>query len=151
MRDWDRAAYSRRHWFWSVNLVAVLAALSPFAVGAFWRYLQVLPFYLVASLFIAWVFVALPLAHAMRRPASYLRAALWVAGLTAAIALVGFVLARVMANGQVGAGALMQLDDGRLTAYGWRKVLERNGMFIGFGMTIALITRAIIGPGRSPS
>ena len=84
----------------------------------------------------------------MRKPASYARAACWGAGIGAAIALSGFALARLFANVQIGVGAYMQMQNGVLTPYGWERAVQRNMVFVAFCIGIALMVRAIIGPGR---
>ncbi len=154
-------AYSRKQWFFAVNLIALLGA-SGFILPAFLSSvaaaLSLLPAVLVVALLISWIFLAAPLAYAMRKPASWLRAALWGGGTAAGLALLGFVIAQMRRwraqadpsyNYRLGGGDYVRDIDGVLTPYGWWVVVENNTLFVLYGLGIALIVRAILGPGGS--
>ena len=163
MNDRPPNAYTTKQWFWAVNLVAVLAAstfLIPSEIGERPRTAVLFPYALVIALIIAWVFVAPALAYAMRKPASWLRAAAWGGCVAAGIALVGFALATVQRlkaqadptfDYTIGGGNYVRDVDGVLTPYGWWVVVQTNSLFIVLGVCIALVVRAVIGPGRTPS
>ena len=145
-------AYTTKQWFWAVNLIAVfgiLGVLLPSFLASPRQAFDIFPFALVVGALIAWILIAPPLAYAMRKPATYLRAARWGAGAAVGIAFIGFLLARVMANGQLGGGEYMQMQNGELTPYGWQKVIESNALFVALGLCVSFLVRAVIGPGRT--
>lgn len=95
----------------------------------------------------------------MRRPITWLAAVGWgatIAGLIAAlgIALVGFANWQRQQNAypqeRISGGNSARSVDGDLTLYGWWGVAQGVALFILAGIIIALIVRAIVGPGRRP-
>ncbi|MGJ8609620.1 MAG: hypothetical protein ACSHWY_00905 [Octadecabacter sp.] len=93
----------------------------------------------------------------MNRPISWARAALWGATISAIIALVSIAIGRYRGwrqsqddtfHSQMGGGDFIRSVDGILTAYGWQQLAQNSAMFIGLGVAIALVLRALIGPGR---
>lgn len=93
----------------------------------------------------------------MQRPITWLAAVGWgatIAGLIAAlgIALVGFANWQRQQNAypqeRISGGNSARSVDGDLTLYGWWGVAQGVALFILAGIIIALIVRAIVGPGR---
>lgn len=152
--DWGNAAYTRKQWIWAVNLCALLAASGFVVPNLFFNppvALEILPLTLVVTFLISWGFIAWPLRLAMKNTASYWRVLKCASILAAGIALVGFGIKHAfLRNGQIGSGEFLQMKDGVLTPYGWTRVAHRNLLFIAYGVGIASIIRAIIGPGRTP-
>ena len=153
-------AYSSKQWFWAVNLIAVLGTIGFFTPVIFTsptRVASILPFAFIVSFIISWLLIAPLLKVAMRKPASWLRSAIWGTASAMLVASVGFVLAEIRrfnalsSDGekyQLGGGEYVREINGVVTSYGWQAIIQSNVTFILLGLVIALIIRAIIGPGR---
>lgn len=158
------APYTRSQWVQSVNISAVLgwmifAAPMVGAVGP-----VILPwvafFGLPIAFVLCWVFAAPLLSIAMRRPVSWLGAARWGATISGVMASVVILHGRVRGyqksqnphlHSQLGGGDYIREIDGILTPYGWQVLAQNTVIFVCFGIFIALIVRAIIGPGTTSS
>ncbi len=167
-------AYSRKQWVLAVNLAAVVGwaafQLSNLLEGGPASLLRngsqviaMLPLTAVIGLPIAlgacWLIAAPILRRLMRRPITWPRAALWGLIVPAAMAAVGVLIWRLCGlwahfspgYSQAGGGAQIIEIDGILTPYGWWATLRGNLIFVAAGFCVALIVRAIIGPGAAPA
>lgn len=103
-------------------------------------------------------FVAAPiLKRVMRKNITWLRAVTWGATIGFCVALVSTIIGRLRgfslwlnpdAFTQLGGGDKVREIDGILTTYGWLMVTHNAALFIAASVFIALLVRAIIGPGR---
>lgn len=159
-----RPAYTRSEFVLAVNIAAVLGWLAcavPMCILSGWGAVSILPYVAVIGLPIAflscWLIAAPILRIVMNRPISWARAALWGATISAIIALVSIAIGRYRGwrqsqddtfHSQMGGGDFIRSVDGILTAYGWQQLAQNSAMFIGLGVAIALVLRALIGPGR---
>lgn len=154
-------AYSRKQWFWAVNLSAALGAIGFLVPSALQQPISALvafPYALIVALVVAWVFVAPLMALAMRKPRSWTDAVRWGGGTAAAIAIAGFVIAHIgrlraqsdpTFHSRLGGGDYVREIDGVLTPYGWLIVVQNNVLFVMLGIAIALVLRAVFGGGAT--
>ena len=163
MNEHSQHAYSRKQWFWAVNLIALFGSLGVLlpVVALSRNFLQVLaifPYAIVVALMVSCMFVAVPLAVAMRQPASWARAAFWGGAVATAIGAVFFSIGHVRRlrarsddsiNYQLGGGDFVRDIDGVLTPYGWQVIVQTYMLFIGLGIFVALVMRLLLGPGKS--
>jgi hypothetical protein len=163
------ASYSRRQWTRAVNLSAVLGWLcvavsitvgmsSGELLGFFglmiWAAVIGLPIAFAAS----WLILAPILKRVMHSSVTWLGAAFWGGVPTFLIVLASVVIGRFRSWMQpvnpnsfshMGSGDKLREVDGILTAYGWWILAQTTAMFVLAGVVIALIVRAIIGPGNT--
>lgn len=108
---------------------------------------------------VSWLIAAPILKRMMRSPITWLRAASSGAFVAFIIALVSIVMGRLRgwmqsmnpdSFSQRGGGDRIQEVDGILTTYGWLVLGQRTAVFVLAGAFIAILIRAIIGPGRKP-
>ena len=108
------------------------------------------------ALLACWLIAAPILRRLMRRSISWLSAVIWGAIIAATVEVLGVALSRL--NGlrlyfddsfysQIGHGDKTQSIDGILTPHGWLIQAQNSAAFVAFGIVIALIVRAIVGPG----
>lgn len=153
--------YTRHDWVRAVNLSALLAwaALAgPFiVVGGVPFLIWAMALALPVAYLTCWTIGAPILAYAMRRPIGRRRAALWGAVVSASIAAPVIVIGRYWGwpasmdpsiRSQLGGGDFIRSLNGILTPYGRQVLAQNTAMFILLGVAVALIVRAVIGPGR---
>jgi hypothetical protein len=123
----------------AVNLLFAALFGIPIALLACW---------LIAAPFLWWM---------MARPVDWWRAVRWGVLTSVTMAVAGFLWARFQgwqANNNpnfhytFGGGKYVQDVDGVLTPYGWLVETVESLHFVGIAFVIALLVRAIIGPGR---
>lgn len=155
----ESSPYTRRQWVRAVNLSAVLGwlAVTGPSLG------PKLPFLIYAAIFglpiaflVSWVITAPILKRVMRRSVSWSRAIVWGGALSLFFAAVSIAVGRYFgwresvdpnSWSQIGGGAYIREIDGILTPYGWWRLALSTEIFVCSGIVIALILRAIIGPG----
>ncbi len=158
-------AYSHRDWVRAVNLSGVLGWLFVSAPitwgtsgGSLLNFLGLMVWAAAIGLPIAfgasWVISAPILKRIMRKKITWIGAAVWGGLVTFLIALVSIAIGRLYglmgsASFQLGGGDKIREVDGILTAYGWLMLGQRTAVFVAVGVMIALLVRAVIGPGRS--
>jgi hypothetical protein len=160
----QNSPYSARDLKRAVNISAVLGWLVVSAPFLFGLGLGAFPFVAVIGLPIAfgvcWMTGAPILSRAMRKPVTWMRAAIYGAGISFAIAALSIVIARLIgfsqslnenSSSQVGGGDYIQSIDGILTPYGWYLTGQSTLLFMCVGIVIALIMRKVIGGGTVTS
>ncbi|WP_422372310.1 hypothetical protein [Hoeflea sp.] len=157
-------AYTQKKLYWAVNLSAFLGWL---IVVAYLTYPQSDPgiwlmsaiIGLPVSYLVSWSVVAPTLRKIMRHPISWARAAYSGAKVSLLIATMAILIGRFLGwlesispniSSQVGGGDRIRSIDGILTPYGWLMLAQSTVLFILGGVAIALILRAVIGPGEAP-
>ncbi|WP_439111517.1 hypothetical protein [Lentibacter sp.] len=162
-------AYSHRDWVRAVNLSGVLGWLFVSAPitwgisnGSLLNFLGLMVWAAAIGLPIAfgasWLVSAPILKRVMHNKITWARAAVWGGAITFLIALFSTVIGRLYglmqsmnpnSSSQLGGGDKIREVDGILTAYGWLMLGQRTAVFVAAGVLIALLVRAVIGPGRS--
>ena len=152
--------YTHMQWFWAVNASAVagwLIIAGPVIVMGTEMLILAAIIGLPIAFVISWAIVAPTLAYVMRNPISWVRAMLWGGVIAFMIALLGIAIDRYLgwkqslnpdAWSQIGGGQFITEIDGILTPYGWWIRLQATAIFVCFGVAIAMLLRALIGPGR---
>jgi hypothetical protein len=102
----------------------------------------------------SWVISAPILKRLMQKKITWVGAAVWGGLITFLIALVSIIIGRLyglmrIPSFQLGGGDKIREVDGILTANGWLMLGQRTAGFVAVGVLIALLVRAVIGPGRS--
>jgi ABC-type Fe3+ transport system permease subunit len=171
----QQPAYSRRQFVLAVNLAALLgwaAATAP-VLYSYWQTRTDLPGIVSNTVKLAlltavlgipialaatWLVAAPVLRRIMKAPISWRRAVLWGIIIPAVMAASGVLLGRILGLfqnldpnswSQDGGGDYIQEVDGILTPYGWLVTGESSLIFVLEGFVIALIVRAVVGPGRT--
>lgn len=107
-----------------------------------------------------WLIGAPILKRVMRRPVTWLGAAIWGGTIAMIIAVVSIAIGRHQGwrqsqnpnfNSQIGGGDFVSSVDGILTPYGWWVLAQSTTVFVLAGVAIALIVRGVIGAGRAAS
>ena len=162
------AAYTRRAWIKAVNLSAVLGWLCasvPTSLrlagasdanvlhGLAWSAALGLPIAFVVT----WIVIGPTLWLIMHKPVSWARCLRLGVGLALAISAVFFAFGRFVAwqrtlnpnaPREIRSGNIVSEIDGVLTAHGWQVIAQNTVVFVGVFVAIALVVRAITGPGR---
>ena len=155
--------YTNRDLTLAVNLSAFLGWLSVSA-PLVWLFGPLAMFFgvmlgLPTAFAACWVIGAPIVWRLMRRPITWLAAVGWgaiISGLIAALGMApaGFANWQRQQNAypqeRISGGNSTRSVDGDLTLYGWWGVAQGVALFILAGIIIALIVRAIVGPGRRP-
>ena len=157
----DARPYTRRDFAIAVNAAAVLGWSAIAAPVVLQLGIAVLPWAAILGLPIAlaacWVIAAPILRRLMRRSITCPAAAAWGAALSTLIAGVGIAIGlyrgwRISKDPdryvQIGGGAFVREIDGILTPYGWWVLAQNAALFISMGTAVALVVRALVGPGR---
>ena len=160
-RMYEVEPYTGRDLFWAVNIAAILGwlvvAAPVFAGHSFGRFLSTAIVGLPIAFVVSWLIAAPILMRVMRKPISWLRAAVWGAVITGSMEAVFIAIFRFWGwrrslnpdyHSRIGGGEYTQSIDGILTPYGWWVLAQRSAVFILAGVGIALAVRAVIGPGR---
>jgi hypothetical protein len=165
----ETAAYTRSQQTLAINLSAFLGWLavsvtitSGMGGGSLSNTLGLMIWAAVTGLPIAlatsWLIGAPILKHAMRSSITWVGAAFWGGIITFLIALLSIVVGRFRgwmqsinpnSFSQLGGGDKVREVDGILTPYGWWLLAQTTSLFVLAGVVIALIVRAVIGPGRT--
>lgn len=161
MNSPQQPAYSSRQIRRAINGAAVLGWLAV-AGPILWPRPELIVFVAPVGLPIAfaacWLFGAPILRRVMRRPVTWRGGAGWGAVNSGAMAAVAVAFGRLRgwlqsrnptSWSQIGGGEFVQSIDGVLTPYGWQVLARDTGLFILLGVAIALILRALIGPGQA--
>ena len=148
------ASYTHRDLVTAVNASALLGWVASEIIlsGG-----SLLPFSFIVGMPIAFILcwsIAAPVLRAMMRsPISWLRAAVWGAGISGTFACLGiivyFTAVAWFGGGQVGYGDFTQVSDHAVTPYGLWLLAQTAAQIMLAGTAIALIIRAKIGPGTS--
>lgn len=157
----DSSPYSRQELNRAINLASVLgwfAYVLPLIIDA--RF-GLLLFAAIIGLPIAfascWVIGRPILKRLMRKPVSWVSASLFGGIVSFVIAAVGILLGRINGyriskdpnfSSRIGGGEFTQSVDGILTPYGWLILAQNTAIFVIWGIIVALIVRAVIGPGK---
>ena len=159
----DIGAYTRQDLKRAVNASAVLGW---FAVSApsIWVNPFALPWVAFFGLPIAfaacWVIGAPILKRVMRKPVTWLKAAIWGGSIASIIAAISIMIGRYQGwrvsqnpnfSSRVGGDGFIRSIDGILTPYGWWVLAQNTALFVLAGVVIALIVRGVIGAGRTSS
>ncbi|MEM7744427.1 MAG: hypothetical protein AAF409_12035 [Pseudomonadota bacterium] len=155
-------AYDQREFRIAVNSAAVLGwcyAATPIVLDGKPELLVfAAPVGLPLAFIACWLIAAPILRRIMKRPISWVRAGLWGGVIAAAIELFGVAISRYRGwrhslddsfNYQMGGGDSVRNIDGILTPYGWWVQVQTSAGWILAGIAIALLLRAVIGPGRN--
>lgn len=167
----DISAYSQREIRRAVNLSAILGWFcvigAPMLFDLFqsgwdatlWSLFQLLTLFGVPSAFlIAWIFVAPALRKMMRKPVTFFRAAYWGGAISTGLVLLSIAIGRLRGwhqshndnfDSQIGGGDFVRSVDGILTPYGWQILARNSLLFIAVCIFVAVVIRAIVGPGKS--
>lgn len=155
-------AYTNRQFALAVTLAAVLgwaAFCTPLVVAG---PVGMLAWYAAIGLPIAlggcWAVGGPILWRLMARPVGWARAGLWGGGIAAILVAISIAIGRFVgwrmsrnpnSSSQIGGGDHVQSVDGILTTFGWFVLAQRTALFVLLGAAVALIVRAVIGPGRA--
>lgn len=161
--DFALFAYSRKEWARAVNLSALFGWAAVSCPFVFETGLGLLPYAAVFGLPVAflacWLIAAPILKRLMRRPISWRQAAIWGAAIAITIRISGIVIGVLHGlfgsltgrfSSQIGGGDFVRSIDGIPTLCGWIVILRSLAFVALFGALIALILRAVIGPGKNP-
>lgn len=105
-----------------------------------------------------WIIAAPILKRAMRSRITWAGAAFLGGGIALLIALASIVIGRFRGwvqsmnpdtVSQIGGGDKVREIDGLLTAFGWATLAQTTAFLVAGGVLIALMVRALIGPGRA--
>lgn len=156
----DDAAYTRREFRWALNASALLgwlAVAGPLLLAnPLWLPLAA-AFGLPIAFAGCWLIGAPILRRVMRRPVSWLRAAIWGGIIAMIFAAISIAIGRYQGwrqfqdpnfRSQIGSGDFVRSIDGILTPYGWWVVAQNTALFVLAGVVIALIVRGVIGAGQ---
>lgn len=157
-------AYTQKQLYCAVNLSACLGWLmvaAPYTLAPQFHPDTLLLFAVVGlpvSYLVCWSVVAPILRKIMRHPISWANAAYSGAKISLLIAAAGILIRRFLGwlesiipnfSSQVGGGDRVESIDGVLTPYGWLMLAQSTVLFVLGGVAIALILRAVIGPGET--
>ncbi len=150
-RDLARAANLSAVFGWLVVSAPLVWLFGPLAL--FFALLLGLPIAFAAC----WLLGAPILWRLMRRPITWLAAASWGAVIAGLLAALGIAFSRyvrwqqqqnAVSQDRISGGDSVRSIEGILTSYGWWVLAQGAAFFILAGVLIALILRAVIGPGR---
>ncbi len=159
----DGTAYTRRDLKKAINVSALLgwlAVVSPLILANPLLLPWAAAFGLPIAFAACWLVGAPILKRVMRRPVTWLRAAIWGGTIALLIATISIGIGRYQGwrqfqnpnfNSQIGGGDFVRSVDGILTPYGWWVLAQNTALFVLVGMAIALIVRGVIGAGQDAS